>query len=64
MPKYLSKDKTVVVSGTGSKGEAVGQISFEKGYYSTKDEAEIAVLDDLALLPGSPVSFDQKDKEA
>lgn len=61
MPKYLSKDKTVVVSGTGPLGEAVGPFTFEKGSYTTKDEAEVSVLDALALLPDSPVSFDQKE---
>lgn len=61
MPRYLAKDKTVIVSGTGSKGQAVGPITFEKGSYTTKDEAECAVLDALALLPDSPVSFDQKE---
>ena len=60
--KYLCKDKTAIVSGTGPKGEAVGPITFEKGYYSTKDDAEIGVLDALALLPDSPVSFDQGGK--
>jgi hypothetical protein len=60
MPKYLSKDKTVRVSGAGPQGQAV-EVSFEKGSYTTKDEAEVSVLDALALLPDSPVSFDQKE---
>lgn len=62
MPKYLSKDKSVLISGTGPKGEAVGPISFKDGSYTTKDEAECATLDALALLPDSPISFEQKEK--
>lgn len=60
MPKYLSKDRSVIVSGSGPGGVAV-EVSFEKGSYTTKDEAEAFVLDALALLPDSPVSFDQKE---
>lgn len=62
MPTYKSKDKTVTVSGSGPKGEAVGPISFKSGSYTTKDEAEAHVLDNLALDAGSPVSFDQKEE--
>lgn len=61
MPTYKSRDKTVQVSGAGSKGEAVGPISFKTGSYSTKDENEALVLDALALLDASPISFDQKE---
>jgi hypothetical protein len=63
MPSYRSKDKSVLISGTGPKGEAVGPITFKNGTYSTKDEVECGVLDELALLPDSPISFVQKDKE-
>ena len=62
MPTYKSKDKTVQVSGTCPKGEAIGPISFKTGSYTTKDEAEAEVLDALALLESSPVSFEQKEK--
>ena len=62
MPTYKSRDKSVLVSGTGPKGEAIGPISFKTGSYTTKDEAEASVLDALALLESSPVSFDQKEK--
>lgn len=61
MPTYKSKDKTVSVTGAGSKGEAVGPISFKSGSYSTKDENEALVLDALALLDDSPIAFDQKE---
>ena len=61
MPTYKSKDKTVRISGAGPKGEAVGPIDFKTGSYTTKDEAEAYVLDALALLADSPVSFDQKE---
>jgi hypothetical protein len=62
VPTYKSKDKTVQVSGSGPKGEAVGPISFKTGSYTTKDEAEAYVLDALALLDDSPVAFDQKEE--
>ena len=61
MPTYKSKDKTVQVSGAGPKGQAIGPISFKTGSYTTKDEAEAYVLDALALLESSPVSFEQKE---
>jgi hypothetical protein len=62
VPTYKSKDKTVQVSGSGPKGEAVGPISFESGSYTTKDDNEVLVLDALALLDSSPVAFDQKEE--
>lgn len=61
MPTYKSKDKTVKVSGAGLKGEAVGPIDFKTGSYTTKNENEAHVLDALALLDSSPISFDQKE---
>lgn len=63
MPTYRTRDKSVQISGTGPKGEAVGPISFKNGSYTTKDAAEAGVLDALALLPDSPISFDQSEEE-
>lgn len=55
--------KDVTLSGVGRNGAAL-EVSFEKGYYETKDEDEIALLDRLATDPDHPVGFDPKDKEA
>jgi len=62
MPTYLSKDKSVQVSGSGPNGEAVGPIVFKTGSYKTEDALEVGVLDELALLDDSPVSFEQKEE--
>jgi hypothetical protein len=57
-------DKTVRITGANRRGDALGPISFEKGYYETKDADEIELLDGLASDPDHPVGFDPKDKEA
>lgn len=63
MPKYKSTDKTVEVSGVGPNGDVVGPISFKTGTYATKNEDEAHVLDALALIEDSPVSFDQGEEK-
>lgn len=57
-------DKTIQITGANSKGDALGPISFSKGFYETKDPDEIMLLDSLATDPAHPVGFDPKDKEA
>jgi hypothetical protein len=60
--RYIVKDKTVQLGGTNRRGEVIGPISFSKGYYETKDDDEIELLDGLATEPDHPVGFDPKDK--
>ena len=58
--RYKAK-KDVLVSGTNSKGEAVGPISFKTGSYATTDDDEIALLDTCATDPNNPIGFDPKE---
>ena len=53
--------KDVQVSGANAKGAVVGPISFAKGYYETKKEDEIALLDACATDPANPIGFDPKE---
>ena len=59
--RYKARDKTVLVSGTNLKGEAVGPISFKTGSYTTTDDDEIALLDACATDPDNPIGFDPKE---
>ncbi|MGH2373044.1 MAG: hypothetical protein ACRDIC_06140 [bacterium] len=63
MMRYKA-EKTVQITGANKKGDALGPISFSKGFYETEDEDEIALLDALATDPDHPVGFDPKNKEA
>lgn len=60
MLTYKSKDKTLELSGTNSKGEEV-RVSFSKGSYTTNDDDEVALLDACATDPTHPIAFDQKE---
>jgi hypothetical protein len=60
--KYRAS-KDIQITGSNSKGDAIGPIKFDKGYYETKKRDEIELLDSLATDPNHPVGFDPKDKE-
>lgn len=59
--RYKAK-QAVTISGTNSKGEAVGPIQFKNGVYTTTDDDEIALLDTCATDPDNPIGFDPKEK--